>query len=342
MTYDQFTEATPLVSNYEWDFPPQVTDINQILNDRKIPGHIKLAYVFGLLKPGYTLQDYMVEAVTGPPDQPGRGGYETILLWAVQGSGKSTRGLQFLKWLYRDWSTVLKNIVFTPQEFIDLLEKVPDEETIPGLFWDDILVHFPASKFKTDIKMYESVDSTFASIRTKANVILASLPIIDRTAKNIKDNTTFEIFLGRNQMEVQYRLFRLPGLRQIESNFFKVQLQPFRRFDLYEVPIDIWKIYWRRRVKLTKEALESLKASTDMGDDPNYIPILEASRIYREGTNRKLSVNTLQQMGSRGIIETKKIKGRLRVNIDDLNKLIEDEVDNKRRKKTGPKPKPTS
>jgi hypothetical protein len=315
-----------LVNDYQWDFPPQVTDYTEIMNDRKIPGHIKMAYLFGLLKPGYSLQDYLVEAVTGPPDQPGRGGYETILIWAVQGSGKSTRGLQYLKWLYQDWETVLENIVFTPQEFIDLLEKVPDEETIPGLFWDDILVHYPASKFKTDIKMYEHVDSTFASIRTKANVILASLPIIDRTAKNVKDNATFEIFLGRNQMEAQFRLFRLPGMRRIESNFFKVQLSTFSKFDLYEVPIEIWRKYWTRRISLTKEALASLKSVVDMGDDPNYIPILEGARMYREATNKRKSVNTLQQMGSRGVIETKKVKGRLHVHIDDIQGLIDEDL----------------
>ena len=331
------------VESYDWDFPEQITrDLSEILNDTKIPSHIKIAYAFGLLKKGYSLQDYMIEAVTGPPGQIGRGGYETIILWAVQGSGKSTRGLQMLKWLYQDWETVLKNVVFTPQEFIDLLEKVPDEETIPGLFWDDILVHFPASKFKTDIKMYENIDSTFASIRTKANVILASLPIIDRVAKNIKDNATVEVFLGRNQLELVNRLFRLPGTKQIESNFFKVQLDQFRFFDLYEVPPEIWKRYWTRRVRLTNEAIQNLKSVTDMGEDSNYISILEGAKLYREGSMKRLSVNTLQQMGSRGIIETKKVKGRLRVSRDDILKLIEDELSDAKTRGKKPKPKPDS
>lgn len=80
-------------------------------------------------------------------------------------------------------------------------------------------------------------------------------------------------------MEAQFRIFRLPGLRRIESNFFKVQLSTFSMFDLYEVPIDIWRRYWTRRILLTKEALASLKSVVDMGDDPNYIPILQGSRM---------------------------------------------------------------
>jgi hypothetical protein len=267
--------------------------------------------MFDLVKPGYTIQDYLVEAVVGPPDKPGKTGYETGLIWAVQGSGKSSRGLQYLKWLYKDWEDVLNSVVFQPQEFITKLEAIQDDETMPAIFWDDIGVHFPSSKFKTDIQQYEAIDSTFAAIRTKVNVILASLPIIDRCAKSIKDNATFEFFLGRNQMELPFRLFRLPGLRQIESNFFKVQVQKFSQFDLYDVPKDIWDRYWLRRIKLTREALTNLKETTDMGEDEDYMPILDAAKMI------EMSPNTIQQMGSRGIIETKKIRGKLWVFRDD-------------------------
>jgi hypothetical protein len=295
-----------------WDFP--VYD-NSAINDKNTPPHIKIAMMFDLLKVGYTVQDYLVEAIIGPPDKPGKTGYETALLWAVQGSGKSSRGLQYLKWLYKDWQTVLDSIVFTPQEFINKLEKIQDDETMPAVFWDDIGVHFPASKFKTDIKQYEAIDSTFAAIRTKVNVILASLPIIDRCAKSIKDNATLEIFLGRNQMELPLRLFRLPGLREIESNFFKVQLQKFSQFNLYEVPPDVWEKYWKRRIQLTREAINALKETTDMGTNEHFMTILEASELV------EISPNTIQQMGSRGVIETKKLNGKLCVSRDDVLKL---------------------
>lgn len=310
------------LEDYAYDFPeiPSISELND--KRKKIPAHIALAIRFGLVKPGYTLQDYFVEAVTGPPELKGKAGYETALIWAVQGSGKSSRGLQYLKWLYGSWEDVLNNIVFRPQDFINHLEKVPDDHTIPAIFWDDIMVHFPASKFKTDLKQYEAVDSTFASIRTKVNVILASLPIIDRCAKNVKDNATVEVFIGRNQLEAVYRLFRLPGIRKIESNFFKAKLQEYQTFSLFDVPIDIWRRYWVRRIALTNEALQSLKSTTDMGEDPGLIPVLVACQLYTEGTNKKISANTLQQMGSRGILKSKKVKGRLCIDRVDLNDLI--------------------
>lgn len=312
------------LEDYTYDFPevPTIQELRDDNRKKKIPPHVAIAIQFGLVKPGFTLQDYLVEAVIGPPEIPGKAGYETALIWAVQGSGKSTRGLQMLKWLYGSWEEVLNNIVFRPQDFINHLEKVKDDETIPAVFWDDIMVHFPASKFKTDLKQYEAVDSTFASIRTKVNVILASLPIIDRCAKNVKDNATIEVFIGRNQLEAVFRIFRLPGIRKIESNFFKARLGDYQIFDIFEVPKPIWSRYWTRRIALTNEALQSLKSTTDMGEDPSLIPILSACQLYAEGTNKKISANTLQQMGSRGILKSKKVKGRLCIDRTDLNDLI--------------------
>lgn len=317
------------ILNYTWDFPEQPKSLADLKREG-VPPHIFIAYQFGLIKIGYTVQDYLVEAVLGPPEQRGRSGYETALVWAVQGSGKSSRCLQFLYWLYGDWDRVLDNLVFRPQDFIDHLEKVPDDETIPGILWDDIMVHFPASTFKTNIKQYEAVDSTFASVRTKVNVILASLPIVDRCAKNIKDNATLEVFLGRNQLEAVFRLYRLPGLKSIESNFFKIQLQQFEKFNLFDVPLETWRKYWTHRVRLTKEAIEALKSTTDMGADPSMIPILKAVTLYTEGTGRKISANTIQQMGSRGILTQTKIKGKLHVSINDLNELIANDLKSKK------------
>lgn len=301
--------------NYEWEFPE--VNKSKYLSDPRVPKYLKIAIMFDLIKPDYTVQDYLVEAVLGPPDKPGKTGYETGLIWAVQGSGKSSRGLQYLKWLYKDWEDVLASTVFTPQEFINKLEAIKDDETMPAIFWDDIGVHFPSSKFKTDIQQYEAIDSTFAAIRTKVNVILASLPVIDRCAKSIRDNATFEFFLGRNQMELPFRLFRLPGLKHIESNFFKVQVQKFSQFDLYDVPIDVWNRYWTRRIKLTREALTNLKETTDMGVEDGYIPILEAAKMI------EISPNTIQQMGSRGVIDTKKIKGKMWASREDCLKVKE-------------------
>lgn len=264
----------------------------------QIPDHIQLARDYGIVKLGNTLEDYLLEAVENE-------GYETVCLWGVQGSGKSTRALQMAYWIYRDWERVLDHVIFRPSELVDRVDAIPDGERIPCLVWDDIGVHYPSSKFKTDIQVYEAIDSTWAAIRTKVAVMIVTIPLFNRLAKNVKDNVTFEVFLGRNQKEIIKRLFYLPGTERIEANFFKVTVEWPEIFDLYRVPKPIWERYWTLRLKLTREAIENLKGVAEPEADETFTTVWEVAKEL------SVSANTLQQMGSRGLIPTKKIRHQL-------------------------------
>ena len=262
------------------------------------PKIIQHAKFFGLIKEGWTLEDYIVDAVEN-------GGYETVNLWGVQGAGKSSRMLQLGYWVYKNWDTVLENIVFKPNEFVKRLKDAPPKTRIPCLLWDDIGVHYTSSSFRTNIAQYEAIDSTWAAIRTKCNVIATTIPLQDRLAKNIKDNVTFEVFIGRNQMEMVQRLVRLPGIDTMESNLFKIVIEKPEIFDLYTVPQDVFKKYWEMRLRLTEEALGKLDQTVSIEDMENYIPVSAAAVKLR------MSANTLQSYISRGVYEGRKIKGVL-------------------------------
>jgi len=284
---------------------------------QSIPKHIEIARDYGIVKLGYTLEDYLKEAVHGEIE-----GYETVVIWGVQGSGKSTRALQMANWIYDDWEKVLANVVFKPSEIVSRLEAVPDGERISCLVWDDVGVHYPSSKFKTDIEMYEAIDSAWAAIRTKVAVAILTIPLITRLAKNLRDNITFEVFLGRNQKEIIKRIFHLPGTERIESNLFKVTAEWPEAFNLYKVPKPIWTRYWKKRLKLTREAIETLKGAADMEDTEGYLPVLDAALKVRE-SGHKITGTTIQQNISRGVMRGRKFKGQLYVFEKDLNKFLE-------------------
>ncbi|RLG76816.1 MAG: hypothetical protein DRO12_03780 [Thermoprotei archaeon] len=272
------------------------------------PKVIKIALDFGLLKIGYSLENYLVDAVK-------EGGYETVCIWGIQGSGKSSYMLQMGYWIYKDWDKVLSSLVFKPNDFVKRLKSIPVNRRTPCLLWDDIGVHYPSSTFKTDIKQYEAIDSAWAAVRTKCNIIIMTIPLIDRLAKNIKDNVTFEVFLGRNQKVMIRRLFHLPGLNRMESNFFKILLEKPYKINLYDVPTDVFKEYWELRLRLTEEALDRLDKTVEEEDLKGYVPVLDAS------LELNVSPNTLQQMISRGIVQGKKIKGVLCIKEEELEKL---------------------
>jgi len=296
----------------------------------EIPRHIVHAIDYGIIHPEYTLEDYLIHAVDN-------NGYETVCIHGTQGSGKSNRMLQIGAWVMfhvlkkrlgqiptekEIWEAVLELIVFKPSTFVTRLEEVPRGERLPILLWDDIGVHYTSSTFKTDITQYSAVDATWAAIRTKVAVVVVTIPIIGRLAKNVKDNLTFEIFLGRNQKEQVRRLFYLPGTQRIDSNLFKPILGEPEIFDLYIVPQWVWNRYWDMRLDLTEEALAILKGATDMEDIEGYIPVIDASLKARE-MGYKISPSTIQQNISRAVLKGRKINGELCVQEEHFKKYLQ-------------------
>lgn len=291
--------------------PMSADDLNVYLQEYSRNSIARLAILYGFIIPGYTLLDYL-RAGADPVKQ----GYETGLIWGVQGSGKSSKMLQLGYGVLKNWDNVLKSLIFKPQELVSTLEAVPDDERLAILLWDDIGVHYPSSKFKTDVEQYEAVDSSWASIRTKVGVILTTIPVSDRLAKNVEDNVTLEIFLGPNQREQINRCFRLPGMRSMDSNFFKAHIES-GFFNLYDVPRNVWDRYWVHRVRLAREALQTLKGAVgETIDQDLYIPAIQASRIL------ELSPNSIAQYVSRGIVRGTKINKVLHILEEDLEELL--------------------
>lgn len=283
------------------------------VSTQKLPRHLYYAIEYGIIHPDWVFEDYLIHAVDN-------NGYETVCIHGTQGSGKSNRMLQMGAWVHDHvleeelgepptqeevWDEVLKSIVFKPSDFVIRLEEVQGDRRLPIVLWDDIGVHYTSSTFKTDIDQYSAIDSTWAAIRTKVAIVIVTIPIISRLAKNVKDNLTFEVFLGRNQMEQIRRLFYLPGTRNIDSNLFKPVLETPSRFDLYKIPPGIWRKYWSMRLKLTDEALATLKGVTDMENMEDWTSVWEIAKEL------SVSANTLQQMGSRGLIPTQRMNGVL-------------------------------
>lgn len=301
------------------------------MSKTKKKGFIELGIQFGLLHEGWNLKDYLIHAVDNED------GYETALLHGVQGSGKSTRALQICAWVKHHtltkelgrepterelWLTVLDSVIFKPSEFVSTLEAVPDDAPLDVLIWDDIQAHYTSSTFKTDIQAYSAIDSTWAVIRTKVHVILITIPNITRLAKNVKDNITFEIFIGKNRVEQIRRLFRLPGTKYVDSNLFKPQIGLAHKFDLYKMPKWAWDLYYKKRLELANEALQTLRAVTNMEKLDGFIPITEAVKICKaNGVN--WGVSTLQQGCSRGIFRGQKINGQLCIQEESLMSVLE-------------------
>jgi len=279
------------------------------------PRHIEIGIDYGLIIEGQDLDTYLSNASIDPS------GFECACAHGQQGAGKSNYMLQRTAAIKRTtffkdysrlpeerelWNSVLEAIVFTPTDFIEKLERVQEsDDRLDVVLWDDIQLEYTSSTFKTNIDQYSAIDSMMAVIRTKCAITLITIPNITRLPKNVKDNVTFEIFVGKNRKTQIRRLFRLPGQKRIDSNLFKPIIQRPTIFDIYAIPAWAWRKYEGMRQEIANKALANLKAATDMEDSSQFEQIWELSKRLT------INANTIQQMGSRGIFPTKMVNGVL-------------------------------
>jgi len=311
-------EETREVAIYEpGQVPPQWANV-------PIP-ILRLAITFGLVIPEYTMRDYILYAAES------KAGYESIIYWGTQGSYKSSRTLACSYWVYQDWDTVLEEIVLMPDAsgmrdkdymkrgFLQKLKMISRAEVAPCLAWDDITVNMPNSTYKTDIEQYGAVDSAWAAIRTKIKVMLLNCPLIDRLGRNIKDNISIECFIGRNRVEMIERFIRLPGLKQLESNFYKIPIEPVHQFDYRYVPSDVFKEYFDLRLEIAEFAIK--KMGKAFKDEASVTQDLLTPFQAIEMTG--LAPTTFTDLVRRNILSSEKINGKPYFKKTDVEALTE-------------------
>jgi len=321
---EQYDEADPLtpevnsegeVQLYEpGEIPPYWQDTLQRMGIRVL----RLAMTFGLVIPEYTMRDYIEYAAES------NAGFETIAVWGLQGSKKSCRTMIMSHWVYQDWDTVLEEMVLVPNAaglpgyekrgFLQKMKSIEKGECIPLLAWDDLTVGMPSASFKTDIEQYGAIDSAWAAIRTKIKVVVLNCPLIDRIGRNVKDNISMEVFLGRNQVELIERFVRLPGLKHLESNFFKVQVEPLHVFDWRYVPRSVFQEYFDLRLQIAEFAIQKMgKAFKD--EAALQEDMMTPFQIMNEIT---IAPSTLNDMLKRNFIPSEKINGKIYIRKNDF------------------------
>jgi len=302
----------------------------------KVAKHVEVGMRYGLIQPGYDIDEYLGDAVIDPS------GFECAVIHGQQSAGKSNFALQrafavlFAYLLHTNgkrpterevWNAVLDCIVFLPSDFIKKLEAIDQdvEPRLPIVIWDDIQLDYTSSAFRIDIQQYAAVDSMFAVIRTKVAVVLITIPNITRLPKNVKDNVTFEMFIGKNRRAQIRRVYRLPGTRYINSNLFKPIIQESFLFNLFDIPPWVWVRYEAMRKEIGDRALANLKGVTDMEEVEGYIPITEAVKIVKDN-GVKWGIQTVQQLASRRILQKQMINGEMCINEEHLMSVIKAET----------------
>jgi len=335
-----------------------VYELKHYDQDKAPPRHIQIALQYGLLRLGWNIKDYVVHAaltrdgyevivVIGVQRSGKSNESLQISSWAKEATIKFRKNnvdindyLQAVdvdgvypsdfidalpvKATEREiWSKVLADLVFKASSFVAHLKAVPDREPLDSLDWDDIAGHYTNMEFRLDPQAYAQVDSAITVLGTKAKVIITNIPNMTRLARNIKDHTTMEIFIGRNKLRKMMRIFRLPGLKYMDMNLFKADVEPPSMFDLYKVPDWAWEIYEGRRIELAKEVFEVLGETVGFDKAPEgYLSVPEAI-ILAKDMGVDWGVSTIQQNASRGVWKKIKVGGYMFIEEKSYKRMLE-------------------
>ncbi|MCX8203511.1 MAG: hypothetical protein N3H32_04255, partial [Nitrososphaeria archaeon] len=160
-----------------------------------LPQIVKAAHQFGYIRYGWNLYDYLIAAVRGDPNsvQP-KAGFEDVIIWGKQGTGKSNLAMQLMFILYQDWDWVLKRVILRPQEVLELYRETKAMSgRIPIIALDDITTIFPKQLWFVSKDLYIALQQFIATVRMRFCNIMVSTPLPQNVVTTLKENASFEV-----------------------------------------------------------------------------------------------------------------------------------------------------
>lgn len=195
-------------------------------------------------------------------------GFLSAITKAERGYGKSMYNLKTMAYVHykilscsveEAWDKALDSIIFTPDQFIGLIERnIRNDYLSPVICIDDATVHF--SSYLYFINLYETslLNAAFDTIRTAANAVLINCPSKHHLLSGLRNYDDYEITIYKeagnhyNRKAVGIKWYSLPdGHRKFKKEFED-------HFSCF-VPDDIYNRYLIMRKNYLKEISDELK-----------------------------------------------------------------------------------
>ena len=234
------------------------------------PYAINLAMELGYISSGWGFVDYLRAAIFGDPsDAVKKTGFENVVVWGKQGTGKSNLALQFSYAVYGDWDVALKRLILTPKEMVDLYRETRSKgKRIPLVILDDITTIFPKQLWFINRELYTLLQQFVATVRERFSVIVTTTPLVQNLISSLADNITFEVAVFPSSQYLVERYAWLPDPDKPFSVLRKIVVER-APFQLHDVPSDVWDEYEERRWQITDTIVEKIEAKLDSSNRAN-------------------------------------------------------------------------
>jgi len=164
-----------------------------------------------------------------------------------RGIGKSVYSIKIIMQVYnvKDWPKIREYIVFTPEDFVKILDKLINENIrLPLLVWDD--AGFWLNKQRWMNKFVIAVRENMNVIRSYMTSIIFTSPTYVELARGIRDHLDLAVLirLKNYDPDPQKRYSRGRGYKHSEDLFFTNKKRPE---PIFEDMFKLWlpdRIFW--------------------------------------------------------------------------------------------------
>ncbi len=207
-------------------------------------------------------------------------GSMTCIIWGSKGSLKSSFLLSRGYAIYKDWDRVLEHIVVEPPEFIKLIKRSREEKIrIPWIGWDDINAHLPRTLYFTSRSLYQSMKRNWDLLRPAFSVFMCSCVRKTDVISFILGDMDTEVVASKRKAEkAEDGSFKIAREVNLQVRRWVAYHNPYGRmrvneesilidgpltYAMEEVPADVFKKYWTKRLKVTDQGIEDMARSME-------------------------------------------------------------------------------
>ena len=253
-------KQTPTYKNVlEWN-PPDPNEQVVTIEQEKVPYFIWFAEQQGYIRKGWNLQQYMMAAIKGDPnDKTKRAGFNNIHIWGDMGSGKSNLELQYGKLIFGSWEGALSHFILNLTDIVTIYDELKALEAkqrekdpgfmakIPLVIADDLNTIFSKELWFEDRELYIQTRKVFNLIRPKCSNWMSSTPTMEDLSSIFSEKLNFEVLVFPNQTYMAERYCRFVDKFSPTSSYFKKVMIEFSKYELADVPSWVYEEYGKRR-----------------------------------------------------------------------------------------------
>jgi hypothetical protein len=238
-------------------------------------------------------------------------GSMTALIWGPKGSLKSSYLLRRGFAVYGDWDKVLAHTVVEPLEFIQLIKRAKEEKVrLPFVGWDDLNAHLPRTLYFTSRSLYQSMKRNWDLLRPVFSVFMASCVRKTSVIGFILDDMDTEVVATKRRAEKgEDGTFNIAREVNVKVRRWVAYHNPYNRlkineesipvdegpYHMDEVPSDVFKRYWAKRLKVTDQGIEDMAVAMQELVD-RYVDVGKAKeRPYRTPKGLKNNLLSIEE-----------------------------------------------